>query len=393
MRYKLGEIFNLQMGKTPDRHSPKFWNEGTEPWISIADLTKCNKYIENTAEKITATAVDESGIKIIPKNTVIMSFKLSIGKVAITPKEMYSNEAIMSFIDKGVLKIEPVYLYYLLMHKDWDTGTNKAVMGKTLNKASLSQMTVNIHGYSEQLEIIKALDVASSIIAARKQQLTELDNLIKARFVEMFGDLANPSCLWETIKLADACTSADDIKCGPFGTQLGKGEYVDSGVAVWEIPQINAAFKACPTHFITEEKATQLKAYSLVPGDIAMSRKGNVGRCAIFPDEYVDGIIHSDVLRIRVNEQKVNPVFMMYQLHFSSAVINQIEMVSSGAIMAGVNVTKLKQIYVHIPPKKLQDQFASFVKQTDKSKVAVQKALDEAQLLFDSLMQKYFGRL
>lgn len=391
MRYKLGEIFNLQMGKTPDRHSPKFWNEGTEPWISIADLTKCNKYIENTAEKITATAVDESGIKIIPKNTVIMSFKLSIGKVAITPKEMYSNEAIMSFIDKGVLKIEPVYLYYLLMHKDWDTGTNKAVMGKTLNKASLSQMAVNIHGYSEQLEIIKALDAASSIIAARKQQLTELDNLIKARFVEMFGDLANPSCLWETIKLADACTSADDIKCGPFGTQLGKGEYVDSGVAVWEIPQINAAFKACPTHFITEEKATQLKAYSLVPGDIAMSRKGNVGRCAIFPDEYVDGIIHSDVLRIRVNEQKVNPVFMMYQLHFSSAVINQIEMVSSGAIMAGVNVTKLKQIYVHIPPKKLQDQFASFVKQTDKSKVAVQKALDEAQLLFDSLMQKYFG--
>lgn len=391
MRYKLGEIFNLQMGKTPDRHSPKFWNEGTEPWISIADLTKCNKYIENTAEKITATAVDESGIKIIPKNTVIMSFKLSIGKVAITPKEMYSNEAIMSFIDKGVLKIEPVYLYYLLMHKDWDTGTNKAVMGTTLNKASLSQMAVNIHGYSEQLEIIKALDAASSIIAARKQQLTELDNLIKARFVEMFGDLANPSCLWETIKLADACTSADDIKCGPFGTQLGKGEYVDSGVAVWEIPQINAAFKACPTHFITEEKATQLKAYSLVPGDIAMSRKGNVGRCAIFPDEYVDGIIHSDVLRIRVNEQKVNPVFMMYQLHFSSAVINQIEMVSSGAIMAGVNVTKLRQIYVHIPPKKLQDQFASFVKQTDKSKVAVQKALDEAQLLFDSLMQKYFG--
>lgn len=182
MRYKLGEIFNLQMGKTPDRHSPKFWNEGTEPWISIADLTKCNKYIENTAEKITATAVDESGIKIIPKNTVIMSFKLSIGKVAITPKEMYSNEAIMSFIDKCVLKIEPVYLYYLLMHKDWDTGTNKAVMGKTLNKATLSQMTVNIHGYSEQLEIIKALDAASSIIAARKQQLTELDNLIKAKF-------------------------------------------------------------------------------------------------------------------------------------------------------------------------------------------------------------------
>ena len=88
MRYKLGEIFNLQMGKTPDRHSPKFWNEGTEPWISIADLTKCIKYIENTAEKITATAVDGSGIKIIPKNTVIMSFKLSIRSVY---KELHAD--------------------------------------------------------------------------------------------------------------------------------------------------------------------------------------------------------------------------------------------------------------------------------------------------------------
>lgn len=277
------------------------------------------------------------------------------------------------------------YLYYALKNvKIPNTGYNRHF--KWLKTAQIKWPNAET-----QSDIVAVLDRISKIIKYRQRQLQKLDELVKARFVELFGDLANPSCLWETIKLADACASADDIKCGPFGTQLGKGEYVDSGVAVWEIPQINAAFKACPTHFITEEKATQLKAYSLVPGDIAMSRKGNVGRCAIFPDEYVDGIIHSDVLRIRVNEQKVNPVFMMYQLHFSSAVINQIEMVSSGAIMAGVNVTKLKQIYVHIPPKKLQDQFVSFVKQTDKSKVAVQKALDEAQLLFDSLMQKYFG--
>lgn len=267
-------------------------------------------------------------------------------------------------------------------------------IGGSLTRAqpkSVAEYPVPVLEKPEQDAIAIIFNTVDTIIQKRRKQLQKLDELVKARFVELFGDLANPSCLWETIKLVDACASADDIKCGPFGTQLGKGEYVNSGVAVWEIPQINAAFKACPTHFITEEKATQLRAYSLVPGDIAMSRKGNVGRCAIFPDEYVDGIIHSDVLRIRVNKQKVNPVFMMYQLHFSNAVLNQIEMVSSGAIMAGVNVTKLKQIYVHIPPKKLQDQFALFVNQTDKTKVAIQKALDEAQLFFDSLMQKYFG--
>ena len=100
-----------------------------------------------------------------------------------------------------------------------------------------------------------------------------------------------------------------------------------------------------------------------------MSRKGNVGKCALFPYGYADGIIHSDVLRIRVEHENVNPIFMMCQLHFSGAVTRQIELVSSGAIMAGGNVTKLKQIYVHIPPKDLQDQFAAFVKQVDKSKV------------------------
>ena len=137
MEYKLSDLFDLQMGKTPDRHIPEYWADGTEQWISIADLSKCDKYIEETAEAISEQAVNDSGIKIIPASTVIMSFKLSIGKVAITPKPMYSNEAIMAFIDKGVIPIEPTYLYFLLKAKDWDEGTNKAVMGKTLNKATL----------------------------------------------------------------------------------------------------------------------------------------------------------------------------------------------------------------------------------------------------------------
>jgi type I restriction enzyme S subunit len=123
-----------------------------------------------------------------------------------------------------------------------------------------------------------------------------------------------------------------------------------------------------------------LQAYSIISGDIAMSRKGNVGKCAVFPDNYENGIIHSDVLRIRVNLDNINPVFMMKQLHYSRAVAHQIELVSSGAIMAGINVTKLKQIYVHIPPLELQNQFAAFVAEVDKSKVAVQKALDETQI-------------
>lgn len=388
MRYKLGEIFNLQMGKTPDRHSPKFWNEGTEPWISIADLTKCNKYIENTAEKITATAVDGSGIKIIPKNTVIMSFKLSIGKVAITPKEMYSNEAIMSFIDKGVLKIEPVYLYYLLMHKDWDTGTNKAVMGKTLNKASLSQMTVNIHGYSEQLEIIKALDAASSIIAARKQQLAELDKLIKARFVEMFGDpKINPNNY-------PVCQLSDFIVFLTSGSR-GWAQYCADDGTEWFITIKNV--KDC--HIETDNMQpinapdnAEAKRTRVQEGDLLISITADLGRTGVVTKEIAEhgAYINQHLTCIRLKQDVLNPLYVAYFME-SPAGKEQFESKNQSAVKAGLNFNSINSLRLMVPPLDDQNAFVDFIKQTDKSKVAVQKALDEAQLLFDSLMQKYFG--
>ena len=392
MRYKLGEIFNLQMGKTPDRHSPKFWNEGTEPWISIADLTKCIKYIENTAEKITATAVDESGIKIIPKNTVIMSFKLSIGKVAITPKEKYSNEAIMSFIDKGVLKIEPVYLYYLLMHKDWDTDTNKAVMGKTLNKATLSQMTVNIHGYSEQLEIIKALDAASSIIAARKQQLTELDNLIKARFVELFGDPMDNPLGWDRVNISTVI--GGKVSNGFFAK---RDDYCNDGnVKVLGVAHVvNRMYSNIEDLPTTNGSETDIIKYGVKYGDMLFCRSSlvaaGIGKASIVPQGTPNNVLFEcHVIRLPLDLDKCVPEFMQV-LSTTDYFRNQVISRSKTATMTTIGQDGILKTDIILPPLEFQRQFLQFVKQTDKSKVAVQKALDEAQLLFDSLMQKYFG--
>ena len=284
----------------------------------------------------------------------------------------------------------PEYLCYVVKYMHLEKYFTGATIPHIYFK-DYKKEEFNLDTLDRQKEIVNILGRIECVISSRQQELQKLDELIKARFVEMFGDLANPECSWDKSKLIDVCTDKDDIKCGPFGTQLNKDEYIESGIAVWEIPQINAAFLINPTHFLTEEKAEQLKAYTIIPGDIAMSRKGTVGKCALFPDNYPDGIIHSDVLRIRVDRKRINPLFMMCQLHFSGSVTRQIELVSSGAIMAGVNVTKLKQIYVHVPPIELQNQFADFVHQVDKSKVAVQKALEKTQLLFDSLMQQYFG--
>ena len=267
-------------------------------------------------------------------------------------------------------------------------------IGGSLTRAQPKQIAkypVPLPPLETQKQIAANLDKVTRTIDICNAILENLDLLVKARFVEMFGDLADPDCKWDKRMLVDVCENPDDIKCGPFGTQLGKGDYTECGIAVWEIPQINSEFKTTPTHFITSEKAIELDPFSIKPGDIAMSRKGNVGRCAVFPDTFESGIIHSDVLRIRVNNKVAIPEFMMRQLHYSGDVQHQIQIVSSGAIMAGINVTKLKQIFVYIPPLALQEQFAAFVAQTDKSKVAVQNILAKAETLKKALMQEYFG--
>ena len=378
MKYKLGEIFSLQMGKTPDRHSPEFWSEGTESWISIADLSKCNKYIENTAEKITMAAIEESGIKPIPRNTVIMSFKLSIGKVAITPKEMYSNEAIMAFIDKGVFQIEPAYLYYLLMHRDWDVGTNKAVMGKTLNKATLSQISINIHELSEQHEITKVLDAISSIIEARKQQLQKLDELVIARFVELFIGKGYPT---KTI---------DEVS-------LGKGEYVAQSAAIEYDPTRPRYVRITDINddgTLNDDVVASInpdddEQYRLEYGDFLFARMGaTVGKTFAF----IAGnqIFAGYLIRYKLNQKLINPRYLFWYTKLDEY-WNWVKLNQSGAAQPGINAKKYGSLRIPVPPVAEQEQFAAFVEQADKSKVAVQKALDEAQLLFDSLMQKYFG--
>lgn len=381
MKYKLGEIFSLQMGKTPDRHSPEFWSEGTESWISIADLSKCNKYIENTAEKITMAAIEESGIKPIPRNTVIMSFKLSIGKVAITPKEMYSNEAIMAFIDKGVFQIEPAYLYYLLMHRDWNVGTNKAVMGKTLNKATLSQISINIHELSEQHEITKVLDAISSIIEARKQQLQKLDELVKARFIEMFGDPVVNKKGWDAEILNNLCNGIGD---GLHGTP----EYDDAGKYAFINGNnlMNGAIEVTPSTKMVNAETFGKYYIEISENAILLSINGTLGKLAFYNGEEI--ILGKSACYCNLKSE-INREFV-YGVMQTNAFSNFLERNATASTIKNVGLKAIREFRLILPPEGLQKQFVKFSKQVDKSKAVAQKALDEAQLLFDSLMQKYF---
>ena len=321
-----------------------------------------------------------------------------LGKVALYTKQ--GNEQIIHGMNLLMLrsnskKLLPEYAKYYF--ESWSflrqiqRITKKSVNQASFTVTALKEVEIPCVDIDAQKEIVKRLQNLEQLISLRKQQLAKLDELVKARFVEMFGDLASPACSWKKEKIVNICADQDDIKCGPFGTQLSKDAYQSTGVSVWEIPQINSNFLLKPTHFITAEKALQLEAYSIIPGDIAMSRKGNVGRCAVFPENLKNGIIHSDVLRIRIDKKRAVPTFMMHQLHNSNFIKHQIELVSSGAIMAGINVTKLKEIEVHLPPLTLQNEFATFVERVDQQKQTIQQSLEKLELMKKALMQEYFG--
>ena len=379
MRVKLKDIFDLQMGKTPSRSNLEYWNTTDYKWISIADLTKTSKYIFETKEYLSKSAIKDSGIKVIPANTVVMSFKLSIGKTAITKEDMYSNEAIMAFKDKHVINIIPEYIFYLFKYKNWEECSNKAVMGKTLNKATLSEIEVEICSIEKQRQIVNILDKIMSAVDGRKQELQLLDELIKARFVEMFGDLKTNSKMWQIVGFNE-CAVIDTNMIHNF---QGYEDYPHIGIDSIE----KETGKLIGYRTISEDGVVSGK-YLFTPQHIIYSKiRPNLNKVAL-PD--FDGLCSADAYPILVKKEICNREYMGYTLR-NKYFLDYILAFSSRTNLPKVNKKQVEGFKLPLPPMGLQNQFADFVHQVDKSKVAVQKALDETQILFDSLMQKYFG--
>ncbi|CBK92758.1 Restriction endonuclease S subunits [Agathobacter rectalis M104/1] len=356
MRVKLKDIFDLQMGKTPSRSNLEYWNTTDYKWISIADLTKTSKYIFETKEYLSKSAIKDSGIKVIPANTVVMSFKLSIGKTAITKEDMYSNEAIMAFKDKHVINIIPEYIFYLFKYKNWEECSNKAVMGKTLNKATLSEIEVEICSIEKQRQIVNILDKIMSAVDGRKQELQLLDELIKARFVEMFGDLKTNSKMWQIVGFNE-CAVIDTNMIHNF---QGYEDYPHIGIDSIE----KETGKLIGYRTISEDGVVSGK-YLFTPQHIIYSKiRPNLNKVAL-PD--FDGLCSADAYPILVKKEICNREYMGYTLR-NKYFLDYILAFSSRTNLPKVNKKQVEGFKLPLPPMGLQNQFADFVHQVDKSK-------------------------
>ena len=386
-KVKLEDVFELQIGRTPSRNNKNYWDNGSNNWISISDIKENEKYIEKTKERITNLAIQDSKIKLVPKNTVIMSFKLSVGKTAITSQDIYTNEAIVAFIPKVLNLVDNNFLYYYLQNINWKDGINKAVKGLTLNKPLISNKIIFLPDLKIQKQIAKKLDTVFSILNLKKQQLLELDKLVKFQFLEIFGLPNLNEKNWKTEKLENIykIIDGDRGKNYPKQNEFYKNEFC---LFLNAKNVTNFGFNFDKVEFITKEKDEILRSGKLERGDIVVTTRGTIGNTAYYDNNitFENIRINSGMVILREKE-KMNPIFFIkYFQNFR--IYNK---VVSGTAQPQIPITNMKNLKIIVPPIELQNKFADFVKQVDKSKVELQKSIDETQLLFDSLMDKYFG--
>jgi len=259
---------------------------------------------------------------------------------------------------------------------------------KHLSSKELNKLELDVPELTKQDKIADTLSRLERVIEARKEELEKLDELIKARFVELFGDPDNNEKSWDIDKMEHLCEVGSSKR-------IYQNEQSMEGAPFLRISdlvnRIDTGSKKCDS-YIPIEKFAELKEQGLVPrpGDILLTARGTLGRCYIVQSDdefyFQDGMI----TWLSNYDRRITALYISY-LFEMPGFRKQIDALQAGSTVAYMSISMTKKLNIIVPPIELQNQFADFVKQVDKSKVAVQKALEKTQLLFDSLMQQYFG--
>ena len=285
-------------------------------------------------------------------------------------------------------KISVRYLYYALRNcKPQSSGTSIP----QLTVPDIKKNNIYLYEIDEQEKIADILDKAEAIIETRKSELQKLDDLIKARFVEMFGDpVTNPKG-WDMPLIEDVVANEKNaLKAGPFGSALKKEYYVSSGYKIYGQEQVISGDHTFGDYYIDEERYRMLENCAVQAGDVLISLVGTYGKLLVMPEEFELGIINPRLMKITFDKSRVDPHY--FQHYFQSDSLKKaLAENTHGGTMDILNLGIVRKLAIPLPPLELQNDFLRFVEQVDKSKVVVQKALEETQILFDSLMQKYFG--
>ena len=344
------------------------------------------KYVsEETFESLKCT-------EIYPGDILISRLPEPVGRACIIPPK---KERMITAVDCTICRVDESivskeYLCYFMRSNAYYTKLLGSVTGTTrkrISRKNLGNIELEIPPKEEQTDVVSQLECLINVINSRNKELQLFDNLIKARFVELFGDPEINSMQWDEQPLSE--------KLDVLGGYAFKSEQFDeeNGIPVLRIGNVNAGYFK-PVNMVYWKEDDSLERYAIYPGDLVMSLTGTVGK-----DDYGNVcILGSDYEKYYLNQRNakleikigLDKLYLSQLLKFEG-IKKKLTGISRGVRQANIANKDILNLVVPIPPIELQNQFADFVKQVTKSKVAVQKALDEAQLLFDSLMQQYFG--
>jgi type I restriction enzyme S subunit len=276
------------------------------------------------------------------------------------------------------------YLCYALMFYNTDGLVNGATRQK-LTQAAMRQMVIPCRCMKEQEQIVDEISRVFHLIAVRNEELALLEQLVKSRFIELFGDVIHNSKAWQMRLFADIASSRLG-KMLDAKQQTGKCSY--PYLANFNVQWFRFNIENLNQMDFDEDDRAE---FELKDGDLLVCEGGEIGRCAVWHNEIQPCFFQKALHRVRCNRQIIQPDYLAWWFKYKCDHDGFAAIAGAKATIAHLPGVKLKQLQVAVPPIELQQQFAAFVEQTDKSKLAVQKALEELEILKKSLMQQYFG--
>lgn len=380
------EIGELQAKKNGSIDPSKFLDETFE-------LHSIPSHDKGNAEILTGREIGSSK-QIVQENDVMISKIVPhIRRAMVVPKKgNFRQIASSEWIVFRSERIYPNYLKHLLISDFFNAqfmATVSGVGGSLLRARPtfVSKIKIPLPPLTEQKRIAQILDKADELRQKRQQSIDKLNELLQACFLKIFE---NEKCSMSQIK--DLLENEKSIRTGPFGSQLLHSEFVDEGIAVLGIDNaVKNTFKWAKPRFITPEKYKQLKRYTVKPKDVIITIMGTCGKCAVVPDKIPLSINTKHLCCITLDFDKCNPEFLHSYFLLHPISINFLKSRAKGAIMAGLNMSIIKDLPVELPSIEIQNEFAEL-----KTKIGLQKSklinqLQEQDNLFQSLQQRAFN--
>ena len=380
----IGDVCIVERGGSP-RPIDKYITEDSNGvnWIKIGD-TNDSMYITETVQKIKPEGIRKS--RYVHAGDFLLSNSMSFGRPYILKIDGCIHDGWLVLKDNDNIFDKRFLYYYLSAKPTYEKFKRMAVGGvvNNLNSDMVRSLLVPIPPKQVQEKVADLLDKINSIVSIRKQQIKRLDELVKSRFIELFGDPVNTQGR-EVRPFKDFML---DIRYGtsqpPIFNEFGEFKFIRAtNIKAGRITE-NGMLR------ISADEAAKIEKCRLTGNEIIIVRSGaNTGDTCVVTDEYRDQYAGYDII-ITLNLEIANPVFFneLMNTHYMQAIIKPLTV---RAAQPHINSEQVQNLPMLVVPLQEQEQFAAFVEQTDKSKFVIQQALDKAQLLFDSLMQKYFG--